>query len=84
MHSEGILNRQSLAIKESWRLGFHFSHKRNRPEPQDVRGNPMLLAEKEEKIIKSLLSLSIIEIANDLNFSTCLTLIFCVKSPVFL
>ena len=68
MHSEGILNRQSLAIKESWRLGFHFSHKRNRPEPQDVRGNPMLLAEKEEKRIKSLLSLSIIEIANDLNF----------------
>ena len=49
MHSEGILNRQSLAIKESWRLGFHFSHKRNRPEPQDVRGNPMLLAEKEEE-----------------------------------
>ena len=68
MHSEGILNRQSLAIKESWRLGFHFSHKRNRPEPQDVRGNPMLLAEKEGKIIKSLLSTSIIEIANDLNF----------------
>ena len=49
MHSEGILNRQSLAIKESWRLGFHFSHKRSRPEPQDVRGNPMLLAEKKEK-----------------------------------
>ena len=48
MHSEGILNRQSLAIRESWRLGFHFSHKRSRPEPQDVRGNPMLLAEKNK------------------------------------
>ena len=49
MHSEGILNRQSLAIKESWQPGFHFSHKRNRPEPQDARGNPMLLAEKRKK-----------------------------------
>ena len=49
MHSEGILNRQSLAIKESWRLGFHFSHKRSRPEPQDVRGSPMLLAEKKRE-----------------------------------
>ena len=54
MHSEGILNRQSLAIRESWRLGFHFSHKRSRPEPQDVRGNPVLLAEKNKIKIKQL------------------------------
>ena len=65
MHSEGILNRQSLAIKESWRLGFHFSHKRSRPEPQDVRGNPMLLAEKRRKKNQIIV---VIDIANDLNF----------------
>ena len=58
MHSEGILNRQSLAIKESWRLGFHFSHKRSRLEPQDVRGNPMLLAEKKKKENKKIIVLS--------------------------
>ena len=67
MHSEGILNRQSLAIKESWRLGFHFSHKRSRPEPQDVRGSPMLLAEKQRKKESNYCCLRLY-LANDLNF----------------
>merc|ERR1711971_226161 len=37
------LSYQNLAIKESWRLDFHFFHKQSRPGPQDVLGNPTLL-----------------------------------------
>ena len=43
----GTLNHQNLAIKESWRLDFHFFHKQSKLEPQDVLGNPTLLTEKK-------------------------------------